>query len=503
MSPQRSGGAAHRVPAVAPPGPDPRRWSALACIAIAQLMVVIDTTVVNIAIPSTQSDLGMSDRDRQWIIAAYTLAFGGLLLLGGRISDLIGRRRAFLIGLAGFAVASALGGAAVGGAMLITARALQGAFGALLSPAALGMITVAFTESKERGKAFGIYNAVAGSGLAVGLILGGVLTEVLDWRWAFYISIPFAAVAAAGAVVVIREPAGARPGGRLDLPGALLVGAGLVLTVLAVATADRAGWTAARTLQLFGAAVGLLAAFTVVEARSRSPLLPLRLVMDRNRAGVYCALGLAVMSMFGLFLFMTYYLQTVKGYPPVVAGLGFLPMVAGMVAGSTQVGGRLLPSVAPRRLISWGLVAAAAGMLLLTRLRVDSDYATSVLPAGVLIGLGLGTVFVPAMSLATLGVGPADTGIASAMVNAVQEVGGSIGTVLLNSIAATSTAAYLAAHPAAPGAVERTAMVHGFASATWWAIGMLLLAVLFTVVLVNARSGRPGGQRVAVASEKA
>lgn len=494
MNDQERAGAAVDVPA--PAGLDPRRWAALLFIAVAQLMVVVDTTVVNIAIPSTQADLGMADGDRQWIIAAYTLAFGGLLLLGGRVTDVLGRRRAFLIGLAGFAAASALGGAATGSAMLITARALQGASGALLSPAALAMVTVMFTDPKERGKAFGIYNAVAGSGLAAGLILGGVLTQFLNWRWAFYISIPFAAVAAAGALAVVREPALIRRARRLDLPGAALVGAGLVLTVLAFATADTDGWASGHTLRLAGAAAVLLAAFTVVERRSREPLLPPRLVGERNRAGVYLALGLSVMTMFGLFLFMTYYMQTVKDYSPVVAGLGFLPMVAGMVAGSTQLGGRLLAHVQPRVLIGGGFLIAAAGMLLLTRLRVDSAYASVLLPAGILIGLGLGTAFVPAMSVATLGVQARDTGVASAMVNAVQEVGGSIGTVLLNSIAAGATATYLAAHPADPaGGVRLEAMVHGFAVATWWAIGILVLAALLAAVLITARPGDagPGG----------
>ena len=487
-----------RNPAVAAPAPsglDPRRWQALGVIALAQLMVVVDTTVVNIAIPSTQADLGMSDTSRQWIIAAYTLAFGGLLLFGGRVIDVIGRRRAFLCGLAGFAAASAVGGAAVNGGMLIAARALQGTSGALLSPAALAMITVMFTEARERGKAFGIYNAVAGSGLAVGLILGGVLTQFLDWRWAFYISIPLAITSAAGALLVMREPAGSRPGGRLDVPGALLVGAGLVAVVMAFNQGASDGWAAARTLQLFGAAAVLLAVFTAVEARSSAPLLPLRLLTERNRGGVYLSLGLAVMTMFGLFLFMTSYLQTVKGYRPLTSGLGFLPMVAGMVLGSTQVGGRLLPRVAPRQLIAWGFVVAAGGMLLLTRLHVGSSYATSALPAGVLIGLGLGTAFVPAMSVATV-VEPADTGVASALVNAVQEVGGSVGTVLLNSIAVASTAAYVAVHPGPEG----PGLVHGYVTATWWAIAILLLAALLAAVFINARPTHSGAVPGAVPS---
>lgn len=461
--------------------PDPRRWQALGVIAVAQLMVVVDTTVVNIAIPSTQADLGMSNAALQWIIAAYTLPFGGLLLFGGRVTDVIGRRRAFIAGLLGFAVASAAGGAAVSGEMLVVARALQGMSGALLSPAALAMITVMFTDARERGKAFGIYNAIAGSGLAVGLILGGVLTQFLNWRWAFYISIPLALVAAGGALIVVREHGRDRPGGRLDLPGALLVGAGLVATVLAFDRGASQGWGSARALQLFAVAAVLLAAFTLVESRSAEPLLPLRLLTQRDRAGVYLSLGLAVMTMFGLFLFMTSYLQTVKEYSPLVGGFAFLPMVAGMVLGSTQVGGRLLPRTAPRHLIAGGFVVAAVGLIPLTWLQVDTPYATSALPAGVLIGLGLGTAFVPAMSLATR-VGPQDTGIASAMVNAVQEVGGSVGTVLLNSIAVAGTAAYAATHPGPRG----PALVHGYVTATWWAMGILLLAALVAAVFVTA-----------------
>jgi EmrB/QacA subfamily drug resistance transporter len=473
---------------------DPRRWTALSFIALAQLMVALDTTVVNIAIPSAQADLHMSDIGRQWIMGAYALAFGGLLLFGGRVADLIGRRRTFILGLLGFAVASVLGGVAVNAEMLITARALQGAFGALVSPAALAMITVSFSAAEERGKAFGVYNAVAGSGSAMGLLLGGVLTQYLTWRWTFYMVVPFAIIAAVGVFAVIREPADGCRNGRLDFPGLLLATTGLVLFVLAFGGGEGDGGTAGVNIGLLAVAVALLVAFTIVESRVTAPLLPLQVVAERNRGGIYLALGLAVMSMYALFLFMSYYLQIVRGYSPVVTGLGFLPVVAGLVIGSTLIGGRLLPLVAPRLLIGGGFAVAAIGVLLLTDLQVDSGYGTLVLPAGTLLGLGLGTAFVPAMSLATEGVEPRDVGVASAMVNAVQLIGGSIGTVLLNNIAAHATAGYLNAHPVPGGTpgqsreIEMAAMVHGFAAASWWTVGILLLAALIIVITVRRHS---------------
>ena len=475
----------------ATPKLDPRRWKALLFIALAQLMIVLDATVVNIAMPSAQLDLGMSDNDRQWIITAYTLAFGGLLLLGGRVADLAGRKRALIAGLAGFAVASAIGGAAVNGEMLVAARALQGAFGALLAPSALALVTVTFTEPGERAKAFGIYSAVAGSGGAIGLLLGGALTQYLSWRWALYLSVPVAIIAGAGSMAMVCEPAQGRVSGGLDIPGALLSAAGLVLLVTAFASTESGGWTADGTAGLLIAALVLLAAFLLVEAKVRAPLLPLRVIAERNRGGVYLALLLAVISMFGLYLFLTYYLQIVKGFNPVVTGLAFLPMVVGLVIGSTQIAGRLLPRLAPRLLMGWGLAVAAVGMLLLTRLRVDSGYASLVMPAVSLQGLGLGPAFVPAISLATAGVEPSDAGVASAMVTAVQQVGGAIGTVMLNVIAAGASTDYVNARPASAmtprmlEVLQRQAMVHGFTRAIWWTVAALVLATVITFIFVN------------------
>ncbi|MHA5050233.1 MFS transporter [Streptomyces sp. SD15] len=471
------------------------RWKALVFIALAQLMVVLDATIVNIALPSAQQDLGISDGNRQWVITAYALAFGGLLLFGGRIADLWGRKRTFVTGLIGFAGASALGGAATNEAMLLGSRALQGAFGALLAPAALSLLAVMFTDAKERAKAFGIYGAIAGGGGAVGLILGGFLTEYLNWRWTFFVNIPFAIVAAVGAYFVIREPSGSRNRSPLDIPGVVLSTLGLVSLVYGFTRAESDGWGNSMTIGLFVASALLLAAFVLVESKVKAPLLPLRVITDRNRGGVYLSLGLAIIAMFGLFLFLTYYLQIIKGFTPVKTGFAFLPMIVGMITGSTQIGARLMTRVAPRLLMGPGFLAAAVGMLLLTQLEIDSSYAGLILPAMLLLGLGMGTAFMPAMSLATFGVEPRDSGVASAMVNTSQQVGGAIGTALLNTIAASATTSYIEDHIAGAASasqrqlVQAQAMVQGYTSAIWFAVGILVVAALIAVTLIN--TGRP------------
>ncbi|WP_330339441.1 MFS transporter [Streptomyces sp. NBC_00557] len=486
--------------AVAPRG-DANRWKALVFIALAQLMVVLDATIVNIALPSAQTDLGISDGNRQWVVTAYALAFGGLLLFGGRIADKWGRKRAFVTGLAGFALASALGGAATTGPMMFGARALQGVFGALLAPAALSLLAVMFTDAKERAKAFGIYGAIAGGGGAVGLILGGFLTEYLNWRWTFFVNVPFAVVAAAGAYFVIREPEGGRNRSPLDVPGVVLSSLGLIALVYGFTRAESDGWGDGVTIAMFVASAVLLSAFAFVESRVKAPLLPLRVVTDRNRGGIYLSLGLAIIGMFGLFLFLTYYLQVVKGYSPVKTGFAFLPMVAGMITGSTQIGTRLMTRIPARFLMGPGFLVAALGMLILTQLKIDSSYGTQLLPAMVLLGLGMGTAFMPAMSLATAGVQPRDAGVASAMVNTSQQVGGAIGTALLNTIAASATTSYVKDHIAQAASkpqqqlVGLQGMVHGYSTAIWFAVGILALASLIAFTFVNA--GRPGSATVA------
>jgi EmrB/QacA subfamily drug resistance transporter len=492
---------ASKAPGVREKAPDANRWKALVFIALAQLMVVLDATIVNIALPSAQQDLGISDGNRQWVVTAYALAFGGLLLFGGRIADLWGRKNAFVVGLAGFAAASALGGAATNEAMMFGARALQGVFGALLAPAALSLLAVMFTDAKERAKAFGIYGAIAGGGGAVGFILGGVLTEYLDWRWTFFVNIPFAVLAAAGAYFVIREPEGGRNRSPLDIPGVVLSTLGLVSLVYGFTRAESDGWGDTVTVSLFVASAVLLLAFVLTEAKVKAPLLPLRVVTDRNRGGIYLSLGLAIIAMFGTFLFLTYYLQIIKGYSPIRTGFAFLPMIAGMMTGSTQIGARLMTRVPARMLMGPGFLVASAGMFLLTQLEVGSAYASLVLPSMLLLGLGMGTAFMPAMSLATQGVQPRDAGVASAMVNTSQQVGGAIGTALLNTIAASATTSYITGHIASAATkpqrqlVQLQGMVHGYTNAIWFAVGMLVVAAAIVVTFVNA--GRPGGTTVA------
>ncbi|MGX4691349.1 MFS transporter [Streptomyces sp. JNUCC 63] len=479
---------------ISPQVTDPHRWWALVVIALAQLMVVLDATIVNIALPSAQRALHMSDGNRQWVITAYSVAFGGLLLLGGRIADLVGRRRTFVVGLIGFAVASALGGAATSSGMLYGARALQGAFAAVLAPSALSLLTTAFTDPRERGKAFGIYGALAGSGSAIGFIVGGALTEFLNWRWCLYVNVPIAVVTVLGALTLLRDRPG-NAGARLDVLGVVLGCGGLVAVVYGVSEAQPRGWTDPLVLILFAGGVVLLAGFVWWQTRAPMPLLPLHVVRDRDRAGCFLTMMLAVIGMFGLFLFMTYYLQGILAYSPLRTGLAFLPLTAAIVVGSTQISARLLQHVAPRTLMVPGMVLAAGGLLLLTRLTVDSQYVSEVLPALLLIGLGMGLTFMPVFATATAGVAPQDSGVTSATVNTSQQVGGSIGTALLNTIATTSGAAYIAAHLRSPADRPRVVpegIVHGYTVALWWAAGIMLLAGLVAGLMVTGKAPEHG-----------
>ncbi|MEU9475664.1 MFS transporter [Streptomyces sp. NPDC048191] len=476
--------------AEAPEGTDPHRWWGLVVIALAQLMVVLDATIVNIALPSAQHALHMSDGNRQWVITAYTLAFGGLLLLGGRIADLAGRKRTFVVGLVGFAVASAIGGAATGSTMLFGARALQGAFAALLAPSALSLLTTTFTDPRERGKAFGIYGALAGSGSAIGFIVGGLLTEYLNWRWCLYVNVPIAVLAVVGASTLLHDRPGHREA-RLDVPGVLLGCGGLVAIVYGFSEAEPRGWSDPLVLALFAGGVLLLGLFVRWQTKAPSPLLPLHIIKDRNRAGCFLTMMLAVIGMFGLFLFMTYYLQVILGYSPLKAGLAFLPLTAAIITGSTQISARLLPHVPPRLLMVPGTVLAAGGLLLLTRMTVHSSYTGEILPALLLMGVGMGLTFMPVFATATSGVAPRDSGVTSATVNTAQQVGGSIGTALLNTVATTSSATYITARlrTGAPKAlVVPAGVVHGYTVAIWWAAGVMLLAGLVAGLMVTAKA---------------
>jgi EmrB/QacA subfamily drug resistance transporter len=459
----------------------PGRWLGLATISIAQLMVALDATVINIALPSAQRALAISDPQRQWVITAYTLAFGGLVILGGRVADTIGRKRAFLVGLAGFAAASAAGGAAPTFAALVAARAVQGACAALLAPTALSLLAVTFTQARERAKAFAVFGAIAGMGGALGLLLGGVLTEYLQWRWCLFVNVPVAI----GALIAGRRVLPALPAQRtrLDLPGAALVTSGLVAVVYGLSSAASRGWSAAVTLGALAAGIALLGTFVLTQARVTTPLLPLRILADRNRAGSYLGIGLSVVAMYGLFLLLTYDFQVALGYSPVRAGLAFLPLSAAVLISSTLISRILLPRVQPRLLMAPGLLIGAIGMATLTLLHVGDTYAAHVLPAEILLGLGMGAVFVPAFSTATAGVGPRDVGVASAVAGTAQQIGASVGTALLNTVAAAATTAYLVARPASDLAA---ALVHGYGVAAGWAAAILVVAALLTGLLVRA-----------------
>jgi EmrB/QacA subfamily drug resistance transporter len=464
---------------------DPRRWLALAVIAVAQLMVVLDATVVNIALPSAQAALHISDANRQWIVTAYTLAFGGLLLFGGRIADYVGRKRAFLIGLVGFAGASALGGAATNAGMLFAARGLQGAFGALLAPAALSLLTVTFTKARERARAFGVFGAISGGGAAIGMLSGGLLTQYLDWRWCLFVNVPIAVIAFVAALPIVRESK-AEGNTHYDIGGALLATLGLVSLVYGFTKAATDGWGSGSTLGFLGGAVVLLAAFVVLESRVANPLLPLRVVLDRNRGASFLTSILLGSGMLGMFLFMTYYLQETLHYSALRTGIAYLPFSLGIIVSATLTA-QLLPRFGARALMSTGALLATAAMFWLTRLDLHSSYATAILPAFVVMSIGMGLVFVPLSNTALTGVANHDAGVASALVNTSQQVGGSLGTALLNTIFTTTLADYLAVHgrtalSAADGAI------HGYNVA--FLVSALLMAASAVVVLTMIRKRR-------------
>jgi EmrB/QacA subfamily drug resistance transporter len=456
------------------------RWSILAVIAVAQLMVVLDATIVNIALPSAQADLGFANDQRQWIVTAYALAFGSLLLLGGRIGDLFGRKWTLIGGLIGFALASAFGGAAQNFEMLVTSRALQGVFGAVLAPAALSTLANTFRDPSERGKAFGVFGAVAGGGGAVGLLLGGALTEYASWRWCLYVNLFFAAVAAVGAVIYLRnERHPERP--KLDLIGSATAAAGLFLVVFGLSRAESDGWGDTGTIVSLVVGAVLVAAFVFIETRVAHPLLPLRIVLDRARGGAYLAMGLTAIAMFAVFLFLTYYLQLTKGFTPLQSGLAFVPMILFVLTGSILSNVKLLPIVGARRLITGGMVLAAIGMLFLSRITADSSYLTHVLSVLPVMGFGFGLIFATAFNTSTAGVARTDAGVASATVNTMQQVGGSIGTALLSTIAAHTTAGYLTDHPGA--AAE--AAVHGYTTAFVTSAGVFLIGAVILFFLIR------------------
>lgn len=468
----------------------PRRWWTLATVGIAQLMVVLDATVVNIALPSAQAELGFADSDRQWVITAYSLAFASLLLLGGRLSDLVGRKRMFLIGLVGFAAASLLGGVAGDFPTLVAARALQGVFGALLAPTALAVLSTTFTIPRERARAFGVFGAIAGAGGAVGLLLGGVLTEQLDWRWNLTINVPIAAVGFVLALFFVpsRQPDAERP--RLDVPGTLLISAALFGIVYGFSEADTQGWDSPLSWGPLTAAGVLLVAFVLWQRRARHPLLPLAIVLDRNRGAAYSSVLISGASMFAIFLFLTYYLQTSLDFAPMQTGFAFLPMVVMLVITAQLSTNLLLPRLGPKVMVPVGMAMGTLAMLLLSRLTVDSGYADGVLPSLLILGVAMGSIMPASIQTATLGVDRHFAGVASALVNTSQQVGGSIGTALLNTIATTAATDYLASHLPPDASTAAGAALASYTAAFTWGAGIYALGGLIAVTLF--RHQRPG-----------
>jgi EmrB/QacA subfamily drug resistance transporter len=488
-----------------------RRWLMLGVIAIAQLMVVLDATVMNIALPSAQRALQFTTADRQWVVTAYTLAFGSLLLFGGRLADLLGRKVTFLVGLLGFAGVSAVGGASVNFAMLVTARACQGVFAALLVPSALSLLTTTFTEPKERGRAFGVYGAIAAAGGAVGLLLGGALTEYLSWRWALYVNLVFAGAAFIGGLLLLeRRPSPGRP--HLDIAGVLLASGGVFCLVYGFSNAATHNWHAPSTYGFLVAGVTLLVVFAFWMGRAAHPLLPPRVVADRNRSAAYLSMLIAAAGMFATFLFLTYYLQQTLGYSPVVTGLAFLPIAGGIAVAANLSTIVLMPRVGPKPLVTTGMLAGAGAMVWFAQLGAHTGYAAGVLGPIILTGLGLGMVIAPSINTGTFGVAPQDAGVASATVTVGQQLGASIGTSLLNTIFASAVAAYIAAHAASARligarALTGLALAHGYDTAFWSTSAILAGGAIVAGLLFRpgplVRQATPGPQDAgAVATTK-
>ena len=459
------------------------RWLALAVIGVGFAAVVTALTAINVALPSAQNEMHFTTADRQWVVTAYTLAFGSLLLAGGRLVDLFGQKTTFLVGLFGFAAVSAVGGASVSFGMLVAGRAFQGGFAALLVPAAISLLSTTFTDPKERARAFGIFGAIATAGGAVGLLIGGALTEYLSWRWTLYGNVIFAGVAfVGGALVLTGQASPTKP--RLDIPGVLLSSAGMFSLVYGFGNAATNSWGNPATWGFLVAGAALLALFALWMGRAANPLLPPRIVLNRNRAGAYVATLFAAFCMFATFFLLTYYLQGTLKFSPLTTGLAFLPISASLVLASNLSTIVLLPRVGPRPLVPAGLALAAGGSVWLAQLGPHTDYTEGVLGPLVLIGLGLGSVIAPSLNAGTYGVARQDAGEAAATVTVGQQLGASISTSLLNTIFATAVASYLVTHAFAGREANGLALAYGYDTAFWWtaviaASGAIIAALLF------------------------
>jgi EmrB/QacA subfamily drug resistance transporter len=448
-------------------------WIVLVLICLAQFMVVLDATIVNVALPSIQTDLHLSDGGLQWIVNAYTLVFGGFLLLGGRLGDLLGRKRLFLIGLAVFTAASLLDGLAGSENMLIGARVLQGLGAALISPAALSIIATTFKEGAERARALAVWAAIAIGGSAVGLILGGALTQYFSWPWIFFVNVPVGIATFVLSLRLVPESRDEHARRSYDLAGAATVTAGLMALVYAIVGAQSAGWTSARTIGFFAAAVVLLGAFVAIEARATAPLVRLSIFRVRSLLTANAAMFLAMSGMFAMFFFNTLYIQQVLGYGPLEAGLAFLPFTAGIMI-SASLASQFAPRLGVRPVAAVGFLLAAGGLVLLTQLPVDGSYVANVLPAILLSALGMGAVFMPLTLIATTGLADEDQGLASGLFNTSQQIGGALGLAVLSTLA-TSRAN-------AAGGAPVDALVVGF----HWAFGVGAVVTLAALAVMVA-----------------
>jgi EmrB/QacA subfamily drug resistance transporter len=453
-------------------------WVVLVLICLAQFMVVLDATIVNVALPSIQKDLQLSEGSLQWIVNAYTLVFGGFLLLGGRAGDLLGRKRLFLIGLVIFTAASLVDGLATSEGMLVGARALQGLGAALISPAALSIISTTFKEGAERARALGVWAAIAIGGAAVGLILGGLLTQYFSWPWIFFVNVPVGIAVFLLALRLVPESRDALAHRSYDVAGAVTVTGGLMALVYAIVDAQSAGWGSARTLGFFALAVILLVAFAVIELRAKAPLVRLSIFRMRSLLTANVSMFLAMSGMFAMFFFNTLYIQRVLGYGPLEAGLAFLPFTAGVMI-SAGIASQFATRLGVRPVAAVGMLLAAAGLALLTQLPVHGSYATNVLPAIALSSLGMGAVFMPLTLIATTGLDNEDQGLASGLFNTSQQVGGALGLAVLSTLATSKTSS--------AGGSPLHALVIGFHWAFAAGAVVMIAALAVMVALLRRR----------------
>ena len=455
-----------------PAAPDPKRWIALAVLAVAQFMVVLDASIVNVALPSIQRDLGFSESSLQWVVNAYTLVFGGFLLLGGRAADLFGRRRVFVIGLALFSVASLAGGFATTSGQLIAARAVQGLGAAIVSPAALSIVTTTFTEGAERNKALGIWGALAGAGGAVGVLMGGMLTEWAGWEWVLFVNVP---IGVAAAVLAPRWVRASRTHEQtsMDVAGALSVTAGLVVLVYALVDANDAGWGSGQTIGLLALSVALIAAFIAIELRTKHPIMPLTIFRNRNVASADAVALLVGASLFSMFFFISLYLQQVLGFSALDAGLSYLPLSAAIIL-SAGGASQLVTRVGPKPVLVAGLILTTIGLVLFTQISADGSFAGDVLVPSVIVAVGLGLSFVSLTILAVAGISHDEAGMASGLLNTAQQVGGALGLAVLSTVASS----YIAGQAAGGPAVLTEAFQRAFAVGAGFAALGVILAVL-------------------------